>query len=137
MKKDIEISKEHELFCEAYINTRDICKAVRLAGLKTTRPGKYGRDLLYRPEVALYLKKRWAELKDVIVIDQTEVLMFLSDTIRDNKTATKDRLKAAELMCKIYKLFDDNKMNDRPQIIINTPLPLPPIKRDTKEANNE
>ena len=111
---------QDELFCEQYILTRDAAKAVREAGIKTNRPGKYGRDLLNKPDVVEYLKARWKEIKGTIIADQTEVLLFLSDTIRNDHYKISDRLKAAEIMAKIYKLFDDNLAADRPQIVINT-----------------
>jgi len=147
---DIEttLTEQEQLFCDIYLsNGFKSTDAYRLAGC--TDKNTNGNKLLNRDDIKDYLLKRLLEKKEGLIIKQDELLGYLSSCIRGTETDTqafilrfgnrgkfedkieeielrikhKDRLKAAEIMTKIYNLMD-SMGTSVDKIVINNNVPL-------------
>jgi len=145
------LTKQKQLFCDNYLITLNATEAARLAGYKTKRPGGMkikAYSLMQEQEVKEYINERFQNKTDGLIVKQDEILKYLSGCIRGTETEkqlitlrsgeagsfedrivekdvllkARDRLRAAEIMAKIYKLMDSYKEKE-PVIIIKNSIP--------------
>ena len=145
------LTKQKQLFCDNYLITLNATEAARLAGYKTKRPDGMkikAYSLMQEQEVKEYINERFQNKIDGLIVKQDEILEYLSGCIRGTETEkqlitlrsgeagsfedrivekgvllkARDRLRAAEIMAKIYKLMDSYKEKE-PVIIIKNSIP--------------
>jgi len=66
--------------------------------------------MLRNAKVKNYIDERMKEIDKSKIADQQEVMEFLTTTMRDDENATKDRLKAAELIGKRHMMWAEKRM---------------------------
>jgi len=113
-------------FVDYYIELGDATKAAIKAGYSAKYAGSNADKLLKNTKVKAYLDKRLEEVESERIAKPVEVLKFLTSVMRGETTAQvvvshglgfnkvdkapdeKERLRAAELLGKRYRLFTDN-----------------------------
>lgn len=128
-------------FVDYYIETGgNATEAARRAGYK--KPNPQGSENLAKPSVKSAIDARLAELKSQRTADATEVLEYLTAVMRGQqedetivvegigdgcsaarrmnvKVATRDRNKAAELLGRVYGIYNDKlKLENAPVPVI-------------------
>lgn len=94
-------------FCDYYLQSGNATDAAKKAGYSERTAYSIGEENLKKPEIKKYLAEHEKKAHKERIATAEEILEFLSDTMRDNETERKDRLKAAELLGKRYVLFTD------------------------------
>lgn len=101
-KNEWGLTPRQEKFCLYYMRDKDVKKAATKAGYKARRAGATGGELLKNPNVKAFIRDHDenGKLKDRrgTVAEIKEVLVFLSDAMRDNAAGMKDRLRSAEIL---------------------------------------
>lgn len=144
------LTKRKKLFCDHYLITLNATKAAGLAGYLSKSPDGLkvkGYTLMQEDCVKEYIAANLKEKDQDLIIKQEEILEYLSSVIRGTGTEkqffvlrtggrsgadelvekdvslkARDRIKASELMAKIYKLMDHTPAKDT-QIIIKNTIP--------------
>lgn len=124
-----ELTAKEEKFAEYYIQTFNATKAIKEAGYEVSSDAiasVMGYEYLRKPHILEYIKKRTAlesvkikletddilqeltkialgETKDIIIRKKKEKVIY-----QEIRSLTKDRLRALELLGRIYGLFNDN-----------------------------
>lgn len=94
-------------FCDYYLQSGNATDAAKKAGYSERTAYSIGEENLKKPEIKKYLAEHGKKAHKGRIADAEEILEFLSDTMRNNETERKDRIKAAELLGKRYVLFTD------------------------------
>lgn len=101
-KNEWGLTPRQEKFCLYYMRDKDARKAATKAGYKARRAGATGGELLKNPNVKAFIRDHdeSGKLKDRrgTVAEIEEVLVFLSDAMRDSAAGMKDRLRSAEIL---------------------------------------
>lgn len=113
------MTQKQKLFCEYYAKTNDLQLAIEKSGYKYST----AKCLLKKTEVQQYIEKI---LKSEKIADCDEVLEFFSKIMRgddkldiDKKSITiKDRIKAAELLGKVYCIFSSKSDSNTEDSVI-------------------
>lgn len=136
-----KLTEKQTKFVDYYIETGgNATEAARRAGYK--KPNPQGCENLAKPSVKAAIDARLAELKSQRTADATEVLEYLTAVLRgqqedetivvegvgdgcsrarrmDVKVATRDRNKAAELLGRVYGIYNDKlKLENAPVPVI-------------------
>jgi|WetSurSiteA1Bulk_404760.scaffolds.fasta_scaffold42826_2 phage terminase small subunit len=113
------LTQNQEIFCQEYVKTGVIARALEAANYK--KPSS-GSRLLKRSDI----QKRITDLNNLIANEKIakteEILIFLSETMRNKQKKDKDRIKSAEILCKCKHLFEvkiSNENKDRIIIVDN------------------
>lgn len=116
-KKNSELTDQQILFVERFIETGNKAQSYMDAGYKSKSVEAASAGacrLLKKDKVLEYYESRMKELKSKQIASADEVLLFLSQSMRgeikdafDLDAALADRLRAAELLGKRFKLFTD------------------------------
>lgn len=113
---DIKLKPKELIFAEEWLKTTNATKSAIKAGYSERTAYSAGSRLLKKVDVKQYIDERLAEMKENSIADTDEVMQFLSSTMRGDildqfglDPALNDRLKAAELIGKRYKLFTDKQ----------------------------
>lgn len=113
---DIKLKPKELKFAEEWLKTTNATQSAIKAGYSERTAYSAGNRLLKKVEVRQYIDERLAEMKESSIADTNEVMQFLSSTMRGDipdqfglDPALNDRLKAAELLGKRYKLFTDKQ----------------------------
>ena len=126
-------------FCDNFIrNGGNAAKSARDAGFSPNSSKVTGSRLMARDDVRNAIGERLSELESERVADAKELLEFLSATMRgeiEEEIATNSgkvvrvkcncnsRLKAAEMLCKVYGMFkrtDDEPKDTGAELLITT-----------------
>lgn len=94
-------------FCDYYLQSGNATDAAIKAGYSEKTARAIGAENLTKLDIQKYLAEHEKKAHKERIATAEEILEFLSDTMRDNETERKDRLKAAELLGKRYVLFTD------------------------------
>lgn len=78
--------------------------------------------MLRNAKVKSYIDERMDEIDKSKIADQQEVMEFLTTTMRDDENATKDRLKAAELIGKRHMMWVEKRMLEADVKTVNNPF---------------
>ena len=123
----MKLNTRQKAFCEYYVACGNATESAIKAGYKEKYAGVNADKLLKNTNVSKYIKKIMEEHANNRIAKAEEILEFLTATLRGEvteevvvggfgKSATekisknvdlKDRLKAAELLGKRYRLFTD------------------------------
>ena len=113
---DIKLKPKELTFAEEWLKTTNATQSAIKAGYSERTAYSAGNRLLKKVEVKQYIDERLAEMQESSIADTNEVMQFLSSTMRGDipdqfglDPALNDRLKAAELLGKRYKLFTDKQ----------------------------
>ena len=113
---DIKLKPKELTFAEEWLKTTNATQSAIKAGYSERTAYSAGNRLLKKVEVRQYIDERLAEMQESSIADTNEVMQFLSSTMRGDipdqfglDPALNDRLKAAELLGKRYKLFTDKQ----------------------------
>ena len=113
---DIKLKPKELKFAEEWLKTTNATQSAIKAGYSARTAYSAGNRLLKKVDVRQYIDERLAEMKESSIADANEVMQFLSSTMRGDipdqfglDPALNDRLKAAELLGKRYKLFTDKQ----------------------------
>lgn len=109
-----ELSEQQKAFCEYYVINLNATQAAVEAGYSEKTARQQGSRLLSNVYIQEYIKVLLEELEDKRIAKAVEVMEFLTSTMRgeikdqfDLDPSLQDRMKAAELLGKRYKLFTD------------------------------
>lgn len=145
------LSEKQKQFCDYYLITLNASEAARLAGYTSVNPEAMrvkAYRLMREEAIQEYITDRLHKKEEGLIIKQDEILQYLSGCIRgtekekhitvlrtgdkgsysdkivetDLVLKAKDRIRAAEVMAKIYKLMDNYKEKE-PVIIIKNTIP--------------
>lgn len=136
-----KLTEKQTKFVDYYIETGgNATEAARRAGYR--KPNPQGCENLAKPSVKSAIDARLAELKSQRTADATEVLEYLTSVLRGQqkdetivvegvgdgcsrarrmnvKVATRDRNKAAELLGRVYGIYNDKlKLENAPVPVI-------------------
>lgn len=113
---DIKLKPKELVFAEEWIKTTNATQSAIKAGYSARTAYSAGNRLLKKVDVRQYIDERLAEMKEISIADTNEVMQFLSSTMRGDipdqfglDPALNDRIKAAELLGKRYKMFTDKQ----------------------------
>ncbi len=113
---DIKLKPKELTFAEEWLKTTNATQSAIKAGYSARTAYSAGNRLLKKVDVKKYIDERLAEMQESSIADTNEVMQFLSGTMRGDipdqfglDPALNDRLKAAELLGKRYKLFTDKQ----------------------------
>lgn len=133
------MTSKQEKFCDEYIlSGGNAAAAARSAGYSLNGANVKGATLKKNPAVKQAIEARLDEIRSEKTVDARELLEFLSSTVRGEiletfitqsgkrfevKANVASRLKAAEMLCKIYGLFkrgDDEPKTDGAALLMST-----------------
>lgn len=122
-----KLTEKQKRFVDEYLIDLNATQAAIRAGYSKKTAHVIGTENLQKPEIKKRIDERLAEIKSQKTADATEVLETLTaimrgevteevpllcgdgcQTLADKNTAVKDRIKAAELLGKRYRLFEDD-----------------------------
>lgn len=113
---DIKLKPKELKFAEEWLKTTNATQSAIKAGYSARTAYSAGNRLLKKVDVKQYIDERLAEMKESSIADTNEVMQFLSSTMRGDipdqfglDPALNDRIKAAELLGKRYKMFTDKQ----------------------------
>ncbi|WP_258115632.1 terminase small subunit [Levilactobacillus yiduensis] len=119
-----KLTIKQQKFIESYIVSGNATQAAIEAGYSKKTAGQTGNENLKKPDILKALEKRTEEIRDEKIVDQREIMEFISATQRGEvrevvvtPSGTKvevpakisDRLKAAELMGKRYAMWTEKR----------------------------
>ena len=99
-------------FCDYYLQSGIATEAAKKAGYSEKSAYSIGEENLKKPEIKKYLAEHTQRASNARIADANEVLEFWSNTMRNSELASKDRLKASELLGKVL-LIDGQENADR------------------------
>lgn len=121
-----KLTLKQKRFADEYIITGNATESAVKAGYSKTTARSIGQENLTKPDIKNYIDERLKILDSEKIADQKEVLQYLSAVMRgehkektlisigelgqeivDIDVGAKDRLKAAELLGRRYRLFTD------------------------------
>lgn len=113
---DIKLKPKELIFAEEWLKTTNATQSAIKAGYSERTAYSAGSRLLKKVDVKQYIDERLAEMQENSIADTNEVMQFLSSTMRGDipdqfglDPALNDRIKAAELLGKRYKMFTDKQ----------------------------
>lgn len=127
-------------FAECYVKHYNAVQAAEEAGYNNKNRNSLKTKackLKKHPEIAAYIKQLQIEHKSKAIIGHKELKEYLTSMIRGEVTEEKlfmgdkiktdvpsrDKLKAVEIMCKIYNMFEEEDKAPTPKIIFNDKRP--------------
>lgn len=121
-----KLTLKQKRFADEYIISANATAAAIKAGYSKKTARSIGQENLTKPDIKAYIDERLEKLDSEKIADQKEVLQYLSSVMRgeqqektlisigelgqeivDIDVGAKDRIKAAELLGKRYRLFTD------------------------------
>lgn len=127
MTKMTKMTLKQQRFADEYIITGNATKSALKAGYSSKYTNTNANKLLQNTTISKYIQERLAVLESEKIATQDEVLQYLTSVMRGEQTekilvsegaeygqaikdidvGAKDRIKAAELLGKRYKLWTD------------------------------
>lgn len=153
----MELTPKQKAFAEYYIETGNATEAAIKAGYSKKTARVIGQENLTKPAIKTYIDEKMEQLADKRIAKAEEVLEYLTRVIRGEETeqvvvtenvgdfmsearvinkelSAKDRIKAAELLGKRYRLFVD-KVEQK--VDVNDTTKLDSILQQLEEDDNE
>lgn len=110
----MKLTPKQKKFAEYYIKCGNATEAAKKAGYSEKTAYAIGQENLKKPVISEYIAKRIEKQEKALVADADEVLKFFTSTMRGEvkdqfglDPALSDRIRAAELLGKRYRLFAD------------------------------
>ncbi|WP_270333092.1 terminase small subunit [Ligilactobacillus acidipiscis] len=129
-----KLTVKQQKFVDEYIESGNATESAINAGYSKKTAGQVGSENLKKLEIKNAIDKRLEEIKTKKTADITEVMEYLTETMRGEQTETvatakglftdvevgaKDRIKAAELIGKRYGAWTDKVENTNKNIEID------------------
>lgn len=153
----MELTPKQKAFADYYIETGNATEAAIKAGYSKKTARVIGQENLTKPAIKTYIDEKMEQLADKRIAKAEEVLEYLTRVIRGEETeqvvvtenigdfmsearvvnkelSAKDRIKAAELLGKRYRLFVD-KIEQK--VDVNSTTKLDSILQQLEEDDNE
>ncbi|MEG2110665.1 MAG: terminase small subunit, partial [Clostridium sp.] len=131
----MKLTPKQKAFADYYIETGNATEAARKAGYKGKNLNRIASENLSKLDIKNYIDEKMKELEDKRIAKADEVLKYLTKVIRGEETeqvvvtenigdfmsearvvnkelSAKDKIKAAELLGKRYRLFVDKIEKD-------------------------
>lgn len=154
-----KLTPKQKVFCDYYIETGNATEAAIRAGYSKKTARFIGNENLTKPNIKSYIDERMKELEDARIAKADEVLKHLTAAMRGEieedvvvvegegegcssarvvkkEIGAKDRIKAAELLGKRYRLFVDKVENDV-NANVNSTKKLDSILEQLGDEDNE
>jgi phage terminase small subunit len=126
----VKLTPKQRAFCDYYISTGNATEAAVKAGYSEKTARKIGHENLTKLDIKKYIDEKMEEMSSSRIADASETMEYLTKVIRDEETeetvvvinvgdfmsepkivdkkiGAKDKLKAAELLGKRYRLWTD------------------------------
>lgn len=153
----MELTPKQKAFADYYIETGNATEAAIKAGYSKKTARVIGQENLTKPAIKTYIDETMEKLADKRIAKAEEVLEYLTRVIRGEETeqvvvtenigdfmsearvvnkelSAKDKIKAAELLGKRYRLFVD-KVEQK--VDVNSTTKLDSILQQLEEDDNE
>lgn len=134
-----KLTLKQKRFADEYIISANATAAAIKAGYSKKTARSIGQENLTKPDIKAYIDERIEKLESAKIATQEEVLQYLTSIMRgdqqektlisigelgqeivDIDVGAKDRIKAAELLGKRYRLFTDKvEMDVSSDVTIN------------------
>ncbi|WP_159796484.1 terminase small subunit [Streptococcus halichoeri] len=134
-----KLTLKQKRFADEYIISANATAAAIKAGYSKKTARSIGQENLTKPDIKAYIDERLEKLESEKIATQEEVLQYLTSIMRgdqqektlisigelgqkivDIDVGAKDRIKAAELLGKRYRLFTDKvEMDVNSDVTIN------------------
>lgn len=115
------LTPKQQAFCDNYIVSHNATDAAIKAGYSAKTAYSQGQRLLKNVEIKKYLESDAQQAHTSKIATATEILEFLTDTVRNKTNGLKDRLKAAQMLGDHFTLYDavsDNKTEGESNSVI-------------------
>lgn len=153
----MKLTPKQKAFAEYYIETGNATEAARKAGYKGKNLNRIASENLSKLDIKNYIDEKMKELEDKRIAKADEVLKYLTRVIRGEETeqvvvtenigdfmsearvvnkelSAKDKIKAAELLGKRYRLFVD-KVENNTNLNVNSTAKLDSILGQLRTRN--
>ena len=130
-----KLTPKQRAFCDYYIESGNAYQSAVKAGYSKHSASAIATENLNKPYMRAYIDKRMEEIQNDKIASAAEVLQYLTSVVRDEETEevvvtenigdyqseakvidkkllAKDKIKAAELLGKRYRLFADRMEAD-------------------------
>lgn len=140
----MKLTVKQQKFADEYIRLGEVTKAAINAGYSTKSAYAVGSENLKKPSIKAYIDKRLEELKKESIAEQDEILQYLTSVMRGETTeqtlvgqgegyqeidnidvGAKDRIKAAELLGKRYRMW-----TEKVEAEVTTPIFVDDVPED-------
>lgn len=140
----MKLTVKQQRFADEYIRLGEVTKAAINAGYSTKSAYAVGSENLKKPSIKAYIDKRLEELKKESIAEQDEILQYLTSVMRGETTeqtlvgqgegyqeidnidvGAKDRIKAAELLGKRYRMW-----TEKVEAEVTTPIFVDDVPED-------
>ena len=140
----MKLTVKQQKFADEYIRLGEVTKAAINAGYSTKSAYAVGSENLKKPSIKSYIDKRLEELKKESSAEQDEILQYLTSVMRGETTeqtlvgqgegyqeidnidvGAKDRIKAAELLGKRYRMW-----TEKVEAEVTTPIFVDDVPED-------
>lgn len=101
------LTPKQQAFCDNYIVSHNATDAAIKAGYSKKTARFQGSQLLTNLNIKKYLEDHAKEAHTSKIATATEILEFLTDTVRNKANGLKDRLKAAQMLGDHFALYKD------------------------------
>lgn len=101
------LTPKQQAFCDNYIVSHNATDAAIKAGYSRRTARSVGSENLTKPDIKKYLEEHAKEAHTSKIATATEILEFLTDTVRNKEYGLKDRLKAAQMLGDHFALYKD------------------------------
>lgn len=101
------LTPKQQAFCDNYIVSHNATDAAIKAGYSKKTAYSQGQRMLKNVEIKKSLKNSAKQAHASSIATATEILEFLTDTVRNDKNGLKDRLKAAQMLGEHFSLYKD------------------------------
>lgn len=121
-----KMTAKQKRFCDEYLIDLNATQAAIRAGYSKSSANRIGTENLSKLVIKNYIEERMKEKEDSLIAKQDEVLKYLTSVMRGESSSSvlalcgdgmqevidkppdeKERMKAAELLGKRYRLFTD------------------------------
>ncbi|EJD81225.1 terminase small subunit [Staphylococcus epidermidis] len=140
----MKLTVKQQRFADEYIRLGEVTKAAINAGYSIKSAYAVGSENLKKPSIKSYIDKRLEELKKESIAEQDEILQYLTSVMRGETTeqtlvaqgegyqeidnidvGAKDRIKAAELLGKRYRMW-----TEKVEAEVTTPIFVDDVPED-------
>lgn len=101
------LTPKQQAFCDNYIVSHNATEAAIKAGYSKKTARSQGQRMLTNVDIKKYLQEQAKEAHTSKIATATEILEFLTDTVRNTEYGLKDRLKAAQMLGDHFALYKD------------------------------
>ncbi|HII4440516.1 TPA: terminase small subunit [Clostridium perfringens] len=155
----MKLTQKQKAFAEYYIETGNATESARKAGYKGKNLNRIASENLSKLDIKSYIDEKMKELESKRIAKAEEVLEYLTRVLRgeeteqvvvtenigdfmsearviDKELSAKDKIKAAELLGKRYRLFVDKVEKDS-NVNVNSTTKLDSILNQLKDDDDE